>query len=148
MLESTLNMKLLEKCAECGACYNLCPACLHIEGYDPRAVVKDIVKGEHDKWVDSKSIWQCLECHHCVEICYQHYGFENAMTAMRLYATKKGVHPAQVKRGYEMFAKTGKLGEPALPPRKKLGLPEPSKSGMDEFLKMVEIYKAKKKSAA
>ena len=148
MIKADLNLKLLEKCAGCGACYSICPSCISFEGYDPRKVIRDILDGKHEKWLTSVHIWQCLECHYCLEMCYQHYGFENAMTAMRLYATKKGVHPSQVKRGYDMFIKTGKLGEPALPPRKKLGLPEPSKSGMDEFLKMAELYRESKKKAS
>lgn len=126
-------------CSKCGACYNICPACIHIPGYDPRVVINDILAGEHEKWIASKHIWQCLECHYCVEICYQHYGFENAMTALRTIAAKRGIHPSQVKRGWDMFVKTGKLGEPALPARKKFGLPEPSKSGGEEWKKLYSL---------
>ncbi|MCK5236367.1 MAG: 4Fe-4S dicluster domain-containing protein [Deltaproteobacteria bacterium] len=147
-LDKTLNFDLLQKCLGCGACYDLCPSSLHIEGYDPRAVIGDILQGEHEKWLEHKSIWQCLECHHCLEICYQHYGFENAMTAMRMLATKKGLNPPQVKRGWEMFAKTGRLGEPAMPARKKLNLPEPAASGKEEFVKLYEIYKKSKEAAS
>lgn len=144
MTDKLLDFDLLKKCAECGACYDLCPSSLHIEGYDPRAVIKTILKGdkdELDKVLNSKQIWQCLECHHCLEMCYQHYGFENAMTAMRLLATKRGIHPIQVKKGWDMFAKTGRLGEPNMGARKRLGLPEPAVSGKDEFLKLFELYK-------
>ncbi|MCK4738523.1 MAG: 4Fe-4S dicluster domain-containing protein [Deltaproteobacteria bacterium] len=146
MEESGLNFDLLKKCADCGACYDLCPSSLHIEGYDPRAVIKDILAGDFEKWTDSEHIWQCLECHHCVEICFQHYGFENAMTAMRKYATRSGKHPIQVKRGWDMFAKTGRLGEPNLGARKRLNLPEPAESGEEEFKKLFAIYKADKKT--
>lgn len=142
VLEATLNFKLLEQCSKCGACFSICPSCMHIPGYDPRAVIRDILDGNHDKWLSSRHIWQCLECHHCLEICYQHYGFENAMTALRTIAAKKGIHPTQVKRGWEMFVKTSRLGEPALPARKKLGLPEPKASGADEFKKLYAMLKA------
>lgn len=141
MLEASLNMKLLEMCSKCGACFSVCPSCMHIPGYDPRAVIKDILDGNHEKWITSKHIWECLECHHCLEICYQHYGFENAMTAMRTLAAKRGVHPAQVKRGWEMFVKTSRLGEPAIPARKKLGLPEAKGSGAEEFKKLYALLK-------
>jgi len=144
MLDAKLDMKLLEMCSKCGACYSICPSCTHIPGYDPREVVKDIVQGNFEKWLTSSAIWQCLECHYCLEMCYQHYGFENAMTALRTIAAKRGVHPPQVKRGWDMFVKTGKLGEPALPARKKLGLPEPSKSGGEELKKLHVLLKAKR----
>ncbi len=139
MLEATLNLKLLEMCSKCGACYHVCPSCLNIEGYDPRAVIKDILNGNYERWLDSIHIWQCLECHECIEMCYQSYGFENAMTAMRTIATKRGKYPSQVKRGWDMFIKTSRLGEPSLPARKRLGLPEPKKSGAGEFKKLIGL---------
>lgn len=141
MIDAHLNLKLLEMCGRCGACFSICPSCINLPGYDPRAVIKDILKGDHEKWLHSRSIWQCLECHHCLEICFQHYGFENAMTALRTIAAKKGVHPAQVKRGWEMFVKTSRLGEPALPARKKLGLPEAPKGGAEEFKRLYTLLK-------
>ena len=144
MLDAQLNMKLLEMCSKCGACYSICPSSLNLAGYDPRAVIKDILKGDIDKWLASKSIWQCLECHYCLEMCFQHYGFENAMTALRTIAAKRGLHPPQVKRGWDMFVKTGKLGEPALPARKKFGLPDPPKSGAEEFRKLHALLKEAK----
>ncbi|MEE8574449.1 MAG: 4Fe-4S dicluster domain-containing protein [Thermodesulfobacteriota bacterium] len=144
MLQESLDFNLLKMCSTCGACFDLCPSCLTFEGYDPRAVIKDILEGEHERWLESKHIWQCLECHACLEMCYQHYGFENAMTAMRKLASKKGHFPEQVKRGWDMFVKTGRLGEPSKPARKKFNLPEPPVSGAEEFSKLVEAYKASK----
>lgn len=140
-MEASLNLKLLEMCSKCGACFSICPSCLNIPGYDPREVIKDILDGGHEKWINSKHIWECLECHYCLEMCYQHYGFENAMTAMRTIAAKRGVHPTQVKRGWEMFVKTSRLGEPAIPARKKLGLPEAKGSGVEEFKKLHALLK-------
>ena len=148
MLEATLNFRLLQMCADCGACYSICPSCMHIPGYDPREVVKDVLAGNHDKWISSEHIWQCLECHFCLEMCYQHYGFESVMTALRTVAAKKGIHPPQLKRGWDMFAKTGRLGEPAMPARKKFNLPEPRASGVDEFRKLMELLKEARENCA
>ena len=142
----SLNLKLLEVCSRCDACYHICPSSLNLEGYDPRAVIKDILAGTYEKWLNHKSIWQCLECHHCLEICFQHYGFENAMAAMRTVASKKGLATSQVKRGWDMFIKTSRLGEPMASARKKLNLPEAAKSGAEDFKKLVKIYQEKKKS--
>ncbi len=141
MLKNELDLNLLAKCAGCEACYSICPSCISFEGYDPRAVIKDILEGDYEKWLSSKYIWQCLECHYCIEMCFQHYGFENAMTAMRAIATKKGLYPVQVKRGWEIFVKSGKLGEPALPARKRLGLPEPKKGAPEEFRKLHDLVR-------
>lgn len=148
MLDAKLDFKLLEMCSKCGACYAICPSCVNIPGYDPRAVIKDILDGAHEKWINHHSIWECLECHYCLEMCYQHYGFESAMTALRSIATRKGAHPPQVKRGWDMFVKTSRLGEPALPARKKLGLPEPKASGADEFRKLYALLNEKRQHKA
>ncbi|MEK6790189.1 MAG: hypothetical protein AABY45_00625, partial [Deltaproteobacteria bacterium] len=59
-------------------------------------------------------------------------------------ATKRGIFPVQVKRGWDMFAKTGKLGEPAMPARKKMGLPAPAISGGDELKKLCALLKEKR----
>ncbi len=139
MIKSHINTHLLEQCSKCGACFDVCPSCLTFSGYDPRAVIKDILEGNYEHWLKSKHIWQCLECHHCLEMCYQNYGFEDAMTAMRTLATKRGYFPAQVKRGWNMFVKTGRLGEPNAGARKRLGLPEAKKSGAAEFKKLHEL---------
>ena len=140
----SLNLKLLEVCSRCGACYHICPSCINLPDYDPRAVIKDILAGKYEKWLNHKSIYQCLECHHCLEICFQHYGFENAMAAMRTVASKKGITSPQVKRGWDMFIKTGRLGEPMASARKKLNLPEAAKSVAEDFKKMVKIYQEEK----
>lgn len=147
MLKLELDMKRLEKCADCGGCFSICPSCINLPGYDPRDVIGDIIKGEYEKWLNHASIWQCLECHHCLEICYQHYGFENAMTAMRTLAVKKGMFPPQVKRGWDMFVKTSRLGEPNAPARKRFKLPEAAGSGNDEFQKLYGVLKERKRAA-
>ena len=49
MLTEELNLNLLQKCAECGACYDICPSCLNLEGYDPRSVIKSILAGDYEK---------------------------------------------------------------------------------------------------
>jgi len=139
-LQGLLDFRLLEVCSRCGACYHLCPSCLNIEGYDPRAVIKDILAGRYEHWLNSPYIWQCLECHHCLEICFQHYGFEDAMKAMRRLAIKKGIIPQQVKKGVDMFLKTGKLGEPNVSARKRLGLPDVPKGEVEGFKKVVKLY--------
>ncbi|MBI5810791.1 MAG: 4Fe-4S dicluster domain-containing protein [Deltaproteobacteria bacterium] len=144
MLEARLDMKLLEQCSKCGACFSICPSCKHLPGYDPREMIKDIMEGRFERWLASKHIYQCLECHHCLEICFQHYGFENAVTALRTIAAKRGMRPPQVKRGWDMFVKTGRLGEPAMPARKKLGLPDPKAGSSEEFKKLHALLKERK----
>ena len=61
-------------------------------------------------------------------------------------AAKKGTTPPQVKKGWDIFMKTGKLGEPTASARKKLNLPEAAKSGAEDFKKIVKIYQERKET--
>lgn len=135
MLE--LDIEILKRCAQCRGCENDCPAYLTIEGYNPCLLVKAILAGKWEELLDSDMIWQCLECHTCLEVCPQSYSWEKVMTALKKEAIKRGKAPKTVGKGKETLLKTGRLGEPRVPPRKKMGLPEPQEVGLEDFKKIL-----------
>lgn len=135
MLE--LDLEVLKRCAECRGCENDCPAFLTLEGYNPYLIVKAILEGRGEEYLDSEMIWQCLECHTCLEVCPQNYSWEKIMTALKKEAIKRGKIPKTVTKGKEAFLKTGRLGDPRIPPREKMGLPEPKKLCFEDFKKLV-----------
>jgi hypothetical protein len=53
------------------------------------------------------------------------------------------VAPEGFKGGLKMFMETGKLGEPT-EIRKKLKLPKPPESGVEDFKKLIEEIKSRK----
>ena len=135
MLE--LDLEVLKRCKECRGCETDCPAYLTIEGYSPCYLIKAILEGRIEECLESDMIWQCLECHTCLEVCPQCYSWEKVMTALKQEAIKRGKAPKTVSKGRDTFLKTGRLGDPRIPPREKMKLPKPQEVGLEDFKKLV-----------
>lgn len=127
------DLAAIKRCVECRGCEHDCPSFIVIESYDPTRMNLDILAGRTEKWLSSEMIWQCVECHACTERCPQKYSWELVFTSLKKEAIGRGLVPEAVSKGYQMFEKTGRLGEPRIPPRKKLGLPEPPRSGYEDL---------------
>ena len=56
------------KCMKCGKCSGRCPAFNEMD-IKPHQFVSMRVKGEIDKLLECKAIWNCLSCMACVERC-------------------------------------------------------------------------------
>ncbi|MBO5927970.1 MAG: 4Fe-4S dicluster domain-containing protein [Clostridia bacterium] len=57
-----------KKCMKCGKCSGRCPAFKEMD-IKPHQFVSYIEKGEIDKLLNSKSLFNCLTCFECVERC-------------------------------------------------------------------------------
>ncbi len=58
----------VRKCMKCGKCSGRCPAFKEMD-IKPHQFVTMLGKGEIDKLLESKAIWNCLSCMACVERC-------------------------------------------------------------------------------
>ena len=58
----------VRKCMKCGKCSGRCPAFKDMD-IKPHQFVTMLGKGEIDKLLGSKAIWNCLSCMACVERC-------------------------------------------------------------------------------
>lgn len=56
------------KCMKCGKCSGRCPAFNEMD-IKPHQFVSMIEKGQIDKLLESKSLFNCLTCFACVERC-------------------------------------------------------------------------------
>ncbi len=56
------------KCMKCGKCSGRCPA-FHDMDIKPHQFVSYIEKGDVEKLLESKSLFNCLTCFACVERC-------------------------------------------------------------------------------
>lgn len=138
-----LDLVAIKRCIECRGCEHDCPSFRFIEGYNPTAVNRDILNGEIEKWIASKMIWQCIECHTCTEMCPQVYSWETVLTRLKAEAIKRGLAPKTVLKGISAFAKTGRLMEPRLSARDKLGLPEIALDGAEDIRRLAESLMVK-----
>ena len=57
-----------KQCMKCGKCTGRCPAFKDMD-IKPHQFVSYIEKGEIDKLLNSKSLFNCLTCFECVERC-------------------------------------------------------------------------------
>ena len=58
----------VRKCMKCGKCSGRCPAFKEMD-IKTHQFVTMLGKGEIDKLLESKAIWNCLSCMACVERC-------------------------------------------------------------------------------
>lgn len=134
-----LDLVAIKRCVECRGCEHDCPSFKYIEGYDPTRMNKDILNGDLEPWVNSKMIWQCLECHTCTEMCPQTYSWEMVFAKLKSEAIRRSLAPKTVLKGGPTFIKTGRLMEPRLSAREKFGLPAISSDGAGDIRKFSEL---------
>jgi len=57
-----------EQCNQCGKCTSGCPAARYLE-LKPRKVVLMVQHGRIEELLRSNFIWECTQCHQCMERC-------------------------------------------------------------------------------
>ena len=57
-----------EQCNQCGKCASGCPAARYLE-LRPRKVVLMVQRGRINDLIKSGYIWECTQCHQCMERC-------------------------------------------------------------------------------
>jgi len=139
------DLPALRRCYECAACVDDCPVTKIIPRFEPNRIIGDIINGKLDEIVGSPDIWYCADCYTCYELCPQKFGMVKVFDRLKNLSNERGVAPEGFKGGLKMFMETGKLGEPTAM-RKKLKLPRPPESGVEDFKKLIEEIKSRKKS--
>jgi len=139
------DLAALRRCYECAACVDDCPVTKIIPKFEPNRMIGDVLSGKLDEVVESPDIWYCTNCYTCYELCPQKFGMVKVFDKLKQLSNERGTAPESFQGGLKMFMDTGKLGEPTAM-RKKLKLPEPPKSGVDELKELFELIKKRKGS--
>ena len=137
ILKGVFDLNSLRKCYECGACVNDCPVVKIKPDFNPNEILGRLLAGELDAVIESHSIWQCVDCYTCYELCPQKMGMNKIFDKLKHIAIEKGKVPQGFNASIEMFKKEGRLGEPSSV-RKKLKLPEPPKCGAEELRRLLD----------
>jgi len=127
------NEEVLKRCVACGACEYDCPSA-RTGVMSPQNVVKRFLDGDIEGLLNSQEIWECVECHTCLEYCPQKFGMEKVFTWLKHEAMSRGIYPDSLKSGYEAFLKTGRLSKIDDRQRQKLGLPPLSSEEPKHFV--------------
>ena len=132
------NYPLLRACAECGACVQDCPVARADPSYDPNALIKLLAAGEIEQVLESEDLWKCLECYTCAELCPNRYDQMNILRVAKHLAMLRGKAPAAVREGMRAFLEQGRLTEPSLAQRRRLGLPAVAPAPTEELRTLLE----------
>ncbi len=136
-LRKVLDLNSTRRCYECGACVNDCPVVKTTPEFNPNEIIGRLLSGELDAVIESRSVWLCVDCYTCYELCPQKTGMNRIFDKLKQIAIEKGKCPKGFIAGLEMFRKEGILGKPTSV-RKKLKLPELPKSGGKELKKLLD----------
>lgn len=120
---ASFDLRLLEECANCGACHEDCPVAQIDAEFRPNEIVRRILDGDLDGVLDDGQAWKCLECFTCLELCPSRMGLAETLRVLKEHAAARGGQPDPVRQAYETFAREGVLGKPRQSARTKLGLP-------------------------
>ncbi len=90
------------KCMKCGKCSGRCPAFNEMD-IKPHQFVSMIEKGQIDKLLESKSLFNCLTCFACVERCPRGVAPASIIEAVRQEAIRvQGGNKVQAETVPEM----------------------------------------------
>lgn len=75
-------------CMKCGKCSGRCPAFDEMD-YHPHEFVSMVEKGRIEELMNSKSLWNCLSCMACIEICPRNVAPGGLIEAIRLLVVRQ-----------------------------------------------------------
>jgi heterodisulfide reductase subunit B len=128
---------LLSACAECGACVEDCPVARADPEFDPNALVRLLVAGDLDSVVASPSLWKCVECHTCAELCPNRYDQMTILRVAKNLAIARGLAPAAAAEGMQAFLGKARLTEASVAQRRRLGLPPVPPAPVEELQELL-----------
>lgn len=128
---------LLSACAECGACMEDCPVARTDPDFDPNALVRSLSAGDLESVLASPSLWKCVECYTCAELCPNKYDQMAILRVAKRLAIARGLAPAGAAEGMQAFRAKGRLTEASVAQRRRLGLPPVPPAPIEELRELL-----------
>ena len=138
-IQEHFNLAFLIKCFSCRACDDDCLLSKMTE-FSPNKIISMILQGKINEAISDPSIWMCLDCYLCSELCPFGMGYVETFTILRNLATKQG----HVTKGYESefnsFYQKGIIGVVSKSARKRVNLEdfEPDVGDLKELFSLIE----------
>lgn len=76
----------LENCLACGKCVGSCPVASLSPSYNPRQIIRDVLTGSSERWLESEEIWRCFWCATCYTGCPMDIHFPLLLMQLRYRA--------------------------------------------------------------
>ncbi|KKM05430.1 hypothetical protein LCGC14_1754180, partial [marine sediment metagenome] len=136
-IQEHFDLNFLLKCYSCGACENDCILAKMTE-FSPNEIIGKILNGKLNEVLSDPSIWMCLDCYLCYELCPMRVGLIDIFTILRNLAAEKGF----ITKGYEgefnAFYQKGTVGMVSKSARKRVGL-EPVQQDVGDLKELFNI---------
>lgn len=143
-IAKNFDIEFLKKCYSCGACNNDCPVAKISKNsaFNPQEIVGKILDGRIDEVISDPSIWMCLDCYVCYELCPMRVGLVEIFTTLRNLAKQKGYTTKGFESQYKSFQKMGTVAMFSKSARKRVGL-DSAKPQLDDLKKLIDEIKEK-----
>ncbi len=139
------DLNFLLKCKSCGACDNDC-IMAKMTDFSPNQIIGRLLNGEIDDVIADPSIWMCLDCYLCFEVCPMRVGLIDVFTILRNLATKRGFITKGYETEFNSFYQKGIIGMPSKTARTRVGLEfsKPDIGDLKELFNLIERDNVKK----
>ncbi|MFX1326334.1 MAG: heterodisulfide reductase-related iron-sulfur binding cluster [Promethearchaeota archaeon] len=115
------DLNFLLRCYSCGACDNDC-IIAKMTDFSPNKIIGNLLKGDIDDVIEDPSIWMCLDCYLCYELCPMRVGLIEIFTILRNLAAEKGFTTKGYETEFSSFYQKGIIGMLSKAARKTVGL--------------------------
>ena len=134
-IKEHFDIEYLKNCYTCGACNNDCPVAKTTD-FNPQEIVGKILDGKLEDLIKDPSIWMCLDCYVCYELCPMRTGLVDVFTKLRNLATKNGHVTDGFKGEFNSFMDRGIVPLFSHSVRKRMGL-QSAKPELDDLKKLL-----------
>jgi heterodisulfide reductase subunit B len=141
-IKQYFNLEFLKKCYACGACNNDCPVAKISKNssFNPQEIVGKILNGQIDEILSNTSIWMCLDCYICYELCPMRIGLVEVFTTLRNLAQQRGFSTKGFNSEFESFRQMGIVAMFSKAARGKVGL-NAKKPELEDLKKLFNTIK-------
>ena len=141
------DLNFLLKCHLCGACENDCIVA-KMSDFSPNRIIDRLLKGRINDVISDPSIWMCLDCYLCFELCPMRVGLIEIFTILRNLAAEKGFVPNGFVTEFKSFHQRGTVGLPSKTARKRVGLKfnKPDVGDLKELFNLIDREDVKEDS--
>jgi heterodisulfide reductase subunit C len=87
----------LTTCMTCTACTTSCPVSHDRELFDPVAIFRLLNFGNLDELLGMPSIWMCLSCQRCTDVCTQQVPGHLVLAAVQQLSIDRGCAPTDMR---------------------------------------------------
>jgi heterodisulfide reductase subunit C len=115
------DLNFMLKCFSCGACENDC-IIARMTDFSPNKIIGNLLEGKIEEVLADPSIWMCVDCYLCYELCPMKVGLIDIFTVLRNLATKKGFVPKGIINEFNTFHEKGTVGILSKAARSRVGL--------------------------